>query len=72
MNIDELKSELELLYENSIELRDYTDNPELYSEIDVKVVNVLDIVLFNIESMISDIDDGIYEEDEGLEEFEEE
>jgi hypothetical protein len=63
MNIHELKAELELLYEESINLRDYTDNDDLVSEIDVKVVATLDLVLFNVEALISDIDDGMYEED---------
>ena len=63
MNIHELKAELELLYEEAINLRDYTDNDDLVSEIDVKVVATLDLVLFNVEALISDIDDGMYEED---------
>lgn len=72
MNIYELKSELDLLYENAINLRDYTDDPDLYSEIDNNVVNLLDQALFNIEAIISDIDDGIYEVDEDDVDFEDE
>jgi len=72
MNIYELKAELDLLYENAINLRDYTDDPDLYSEIDVNVIGLLDQTLFNIESIISDIDDGIYEVDEDDVDFEEE
>jgi hypothetical protein len=72
MNIYELKAEIELLCENSINLRGYTDNLDLYREIDENVVGMLEQTLFNIETIISDIDYGVYMDIEEDIDFEEE
>ena len=75
MNIHQLKAELELLYEEAINLRDYTDNQDLSSEIDMNVIAHMDHALFQLEALIADVDDGMYDEPDGgrdFEDFEEE
>ena len=75
MNIHELKAELELLYDEAVNIRDYTDNQDLSSEIDMNVIAHMDHALFQLEALIADVDDGMYDEPDGgrdFEDFEEE
>ena len=75
MNIHQLKAELELLYDEAVNLRDYTDNQDLSSEIDMNVISHMDHALFQLEALIADVDDGMYDEPDGgrdFEDFEEE
>ena len=75
MNIHQLKAELELLYDEATNLRDYTDNADLSSEIDMNVITHMDHALFQLEALVDDIDDGMYDEPDGgrdFEDFEEE
>lgn len=66
MTIHGLKAELELLYEEAVNIREYTDNGDLSSEIDMNVITHMDHALFQLEALIADIDDGMYEDgDEG-------
>ena len=75
MNIHQLKAELELLYDEAVNIRDYTDNQDLSSEIDENVIAHMDHALFQLEALIADVDDGMYDEPDGgrdFEDFEEE
>ena len=75
MNIHQLKAELELLYEEAVNIRDYTDNADLSSQIDFNVIAHMDHALFQLEALVADIDDGMYDEPDGgrdFEDFEEE
>lgn len=72
MNIHELKAELELLHEEAVNIREYTDNGDLASQIDMNVITYMDHALFGLEALVADIDDGIYDEPDGGREFEEE
>jgi hypothetical protein len=65
MNIHQLKAELELLYDEAVNLRDYTDNADLSSEIDMNVISHMDHALFQLEALIADVDDGMYDEPDG-------
>ena len=69
MNIHELKAELELLYDEAVNLRDYTDNADLASEIDMNVIAHMDHALFQLESLIADVDDGMYDESDKVFDF---
>ena len=69
MNIHQLKAELELLYDEATNLRDYTDNADLSSEIDMNVISHMDHALFQLEALIADIDDGMYEDGDGGRDF---
>jgi hypothetical protein len=69
MNIHQLKAELELLYEEAVNLRDYTDNQDLSSEIDMNVISHMDHALFQLEALIADVDDGMYEDTDGGRDF---
>ena len=71
MNIHQLKAELELLYDEATNLRDYTDNADLSSEIDMNVISHMDHALFQLEALIADVDDGMYDEPDGGRDFEE-
>ena len=71
MNIHQLKAELELLYDEAVNLRDYTDNQDLSSEIDMNVISHMDHALFQLEALVADVDDGMYEEPDGGRDFEE-
>tara|TARA_B110000503_G_scaffold34546_1_gene56278 strand:+ start:172 stop:402 length:231 start_codon:yes stop_codon:yes gene_type:complete len=71
MNIHELKAELELLYDEATNLRDYTDNSDLASEIDMNVITHLDHALFSLEALVADVDDGMYDESDKVFDFEE-
>ena len=64
MNIHQLKAELELLYDEAVNLRDYTDNADLSSQIDFNVIAHMDHALFQLEALIADVDDGMYDEPE--------
>lgn len=64
MNIHQLKAELELLYDEATNLRDYTDNQDLSSEIDMNVISHMDHALFQLEALVADVDDGMYDEPE--------
>ena len=75
MNIHQLKAELELLYDEAVNIRDYTDNQDLSAEIDANVIAHMDHALFQLEALVADVDDGMYEDgDEGRDfgDFEEE
>jgi hypothetical protein len=75
MNIHQLKAELELLYDEAVNIRDYTDNADLSSQIDFNVIAHMDHALFQLEALIADVDDGMYDEPDGgrdFEDFEEE
>jgi len=69
MNIHQLKAELELLYDEATNLRDYTDNADLSSEIDMNVITHMDHALFQLEALIADVDDGMYEDGDGGRDF---
>ena len=69
MNIHQLKAELELLYDEAVNLRDYTDNQDLSSQIDYNVISHMDHALFQLEALIADVDDGMYEEPDGGRDF---
>ena len=69
MNIHELKAELELLYDEATNLRDYTDNSDLASEIDMNVITHLDHALFSLEALVADVDDGMYDESDKVFDF---
>ena len=69
MNIHQLKAELELLYDEAVNLRDYTDNADLASEIDMNVISHMDHALFQLEALIADVDDGMYEDGDGGRDF---
>jgi len=71
MNIHQLKAELELLYDEAVNIRDYTDNQDLSSEIDANVIAHMDHALFQLEALIADVDDGMYDEPDGGRDFEE-
>ena len=71
MNIHQLKAELELLYDEAVNLRDYTDNADLSSQIDFNVIAHMDHALFQLEALVADIDDGMYDEPDGGRDFEE-
>ena len=71
MNIHQLKAELELLYDEAVNIRDYTDNQDLSSEIDMNVISHMDHALFQLEALVADIDDGMYDEPDGGRDFEE-
>ena len=71
MNIHELKAELELIYDEATNLRDYTDNSDLASEIDMNVITHLDHALFSLEALVADVDDGMYDESDKVFDFEE-
>ena len=71
MDIHQLKAELELLYDEATNLRDYTDNSDLASEIDMNVITHMDHALFQLEALVADIDDGMYDEPDGGRDFEE-
>jgi len=71
MNIHQLKAELELLYDEAVNIRDYTDNQDLSSEIDANVIAHMDHALFQLEALIADVDDGMYNEPDGGRDFEE-
>ena len=71
MNIHQLKAELELLYDEAVNLRDYTDNADLSSQIDFNVIAHMDHALFQLEALIADVDDGMYDEPDGGRDFEE-
>ena len=69
MNIHQLKAELELLYDEAVNIRDYTDNQDLSSEIDMNVISHMDHALFQLEALIADVDDGMYEDGDGGRDF---
>ena len=69
MNIHELKAELELIYDEATNLRDYTDNSDLASEIDMNVITHLDHALFSLEALVADVDDGMYDESDKVFDF---
>ena len=71
MNIHQLKAELELLYDEAVNIRDYTDNADLSSQIDFNVIAHMDHALFQLEALIADVDDGMYDEPDGGRDFEE-
>ena len=71
MNIHQLKAELELLYDEAVNIRDYTDNADLSSQIDFNVIAHMDHALFQLEALVADIDDGMYDEPDGGRDFEE-
>ena len=70
MNIHQLKAELELLYDEAVNIRDYTDNADLSSQIDFNVIAHMDHALFQLEALIADVDDGMYDEPDGSRDFE--
>jgi hypothetical protein len=69
MNIHQLKAELELLYDEAVNIRDYTDNADLSSQIDFNVIAHMDHALFQLEALIADVDDGMYDEPDGGRDF---
>jgi len=71
MNIHQLKAELELLYDEAVNIRDYTDNADLSSQIDFNVIAHMDHALFQLEALIADVDDGMYDEPDRGRDFEE-
>ena len=69
MNIHQLKAELELLYDEAVNIRDYTDNQDLSAEIDANVIAHMDHALFQLEALVADVDDGMYDEPDGGRDF---
>ena len=60
--LNDISSRLTELMEDLDRILDYTDNTELYSEIDNKVKSQLETAQTHLDIAIDDLNDGMYED----------
>jgi tellurite resistance-related uncharacterized protein len=70
--LKDIQTNLTIIYDRLIDVRDFEQNPTLSTEIDSQLCVVLDDALFRIEALSDDVDAGLYDRLDIDEEEEEE